>query len=166
MPVDDRILLLSLRPRFAEMLLAGKKTIELRRSAPDVKPGTPALLYASSPVQALVGTAVVNDIVSSTTSEIWRRFAARTGLSREEYDAYFDGAGAAVAIMLGSLAPLPQPVSLADLRTGTAWFRPPQSFRYLSSEQVGSLGLAIGANGRRARGRQLQIPEFVPLAAT
>ena len=69
---DGRTLLLSLRPRFAELLLQGTKTVELRRVQPDVGRGTLVLLYASSPMRALVGTSVVEDVQVAARDDIWR----------------------------------------------------------------------------------------------
>ena len=57
-----RTLLLCLRPRFAEAILSGAKTVELRRRPINTQPGTPILLYASSPTMAIVGTARLREI--------------------------------------------------------------------------------------------------------
>lgn len=143
MPVDERALFLSLRPRFAELLLAGEKTVELRRIQPAVSPGTLVLLYASSPVQALVGTGMVREVRVGSASVIWKQHGSLTGLSRAEYDSYFAGAAAAVAITLRGLNRLARPIPLGELRGGLSWSHPPQSFRYLDAEQVGALGLPV-----------------------
>ena len=47
-----RTLLLSLRPRFADAILTGAKTIEVRRRPVNASAGTPISLYASSPLRA------------------------------------------------------------------------------------------------------------------
>ena len=52
----SRVLMLSVRPRFARALLAGTKTAEIRRRFPDVPVGTTVVLYSSSPERALLGT--------------------------------------------------------------------------------------------------------------
>ena len=52
-----RTLLLSLRPRFAQAILSGAKTVEVRRRPVNAPPQTPIILYASSPTMAIVGTA-------------------------------------------------------------------------------------------------------------
>ena len=87
---QDRMVVLSLRPRFAEAILAGVKTVELRRTVPKIVIPTRALLYASSPVflehaSSLVsgplisrpfGTIMAHDqscpsMSSSSTSRAW-----------------------------------------------------------------------------------------------
>lgn len=141
---ENRALFMSLRPRFAELLLDGRKTVDLRRIEPAVHPGTLVLLYASSPTRALVGTGLVLSVCVASSDEIWTRLGSLTGLSRAEYDSYFDGADTAVAISLGDLRRLERPVPLPELRKGRSWFRPPQSFRYFDAWQVASFELPLG----------------------
>ncbi|SFO06949.1 ASCH domain-containing protein [Amycolatopsis rubida] len=50
---------MSLRPRFAEAILDGTKTIELRRTRVSAPPGTKLVLYASAPTMAVVGIATL-----------------------------------------------------------------------------------------------------------
>ena len=52
------------RPRFAEAILAGVKTVELRRTVPKIVVPTLALLYATTPVRALLGTCIITDVRS------------------------------------------------------------------------------------------------------
>lgn len=137
----ERALLLSLRPRFAELVLAGAKSVELRRVRPNVPPGAVALIYATSPICALVGAAVVVAVHVDDHDRIWRRYGEDTGITRVEYDAYFEGSTDAVAIALTAVRRLPHPIGLPQLRQGRAWFQPPQSFRYLNPAQTASLGV-------------------------
>lgn len=141
MQPEERALLLSLRPRFAELLLTGAKTVELRRVRPNVSSGAVALIYASAPTCALLGVAAVVEVHVADRERIWRRHGGHTGITRAEYDAYFEGTTDAVAIALAAVRRLPRPVLLPELRRGHEWFRPPQSFRYLSAEQTASLGV-------------------------
>lgn len=135
----ERALLVSLRPRFASLLLSGEKTVELRRTPPDVQPGALVLMYESSPTRRLVGRGRVQAIDMATPAAIWRRHGAATGVTREEFNAYFDGTTRAVAITIADARALARPASLDELRRRWADFRPPQSFRYLSPSQVARL---------------------------
>lgn len=155
MRAEERVLFLSLRPKFAELLLGGSKTVELRRVAPAIPPGAPVLLYAASPIKALVGICAVDCVSVASREQIWRTYGRSTGLSRADFRTYFDGASSAVAITLRDLRPLRAPIPLADLRERDSGFRPPQSFRYLDVAQVNALGLHQewrgGAWPKRAR---------------
>jgi predicted transcriptional regulator len=75
-----RPLLLSLRPRFAQAILDGTKTVELRRTRVSAPPGTLLVLYASSPVMAVVGVAPLADRDAASLATIWRRYRDKLGL--------------------------------------------------------------------------------------
>lgn len=135
---SERALLLSLHPRFATSILDGHKSVELRRQRVAVAPGTTVVLYATSPVMALVGTARVARVDTATPAEVWKQHRADTGISRAEYDAYMDGAAQASALLLESAERLEEPVPLAHLRAGGA-FHPPQSYRYIAEDALRGL---------------------------
>lgn len=139
----DRALLLSIRPRFAQLVLDERKTVELRRKAPRVHVGALVLLYASSPEKALVGTARVAAINTGTPNAIWKSSSGRTSLTRSEFDEYFDGTDEAVAISLEDVSRLEPARPLHAVRDENDWFEPPQSFCYLEPSQVVSLRLAL-----------------------
>jgi predicted transcriptional regulator len=139
MQADDTALFLSLRPRYAELLLSGHKTVELRRVQPAVPEGSVVLLYASSPTMTLVGRAEVKGISVASLDETWQQHGPKTGITRDEYDCYFAGLDQAVAILLINIRRLDRPRSLSDLRHRLGGFRPPQSYRYLSGGQVAEL---------------------------
>ncbi len=133
---ESDALFISLRPEFAESILDGTKTVELRRLKPRAAPGTLVLLYAASPRKALLGTCAVQSITEAAPQEIWRRLGSSTGIRRSAYNAYFHGTHRAVAITVAEPQRLVEPVPLADLRGMLPGFMPPQSFRYLSRPVV------------------------------
>ena len=130
----SRTLVLSLKPRFAEAILSGRKTVELRRVMPRITVPTLALLYASGPTRSLVGTCVVSSVVRYQNRELWRLYGAETALSRSEFDAYLTGREAGVALLLEQVNRLPAPIPLPALRRAAA-FRPPQSIAYVGNER-------------------------------
>ncbi|MEO3843205.1 ASCH domain-containing protein [Streptomyces sp. B22F1] len=138
MNAPQRALLLSLHPRFATAILNGEKTVELRRQRVAVPPGTPVIIYATSPVMALMGTARLTGVDTAAPAQVWRRHRAACGISRTEYTAYMDGAAQASALLLDTPRPLGNRVPLAHLRRSGA-FHPPQSYRYLTPEALRSL---------------------------
>lgn len=136
---SERALLFSIKPVYAELLLAGTKTVELRRVRPQVEPGSDVLLYASSPAMEMVGTARVEAIDIDSVPAIWARHAPVAGIDRDAYEAYFAGADFAVAVVLFDINRLPRGVPLAELRRRIAGFRPPQSFKYVASAEASAV---------------------------
>lgn len=136
------VLFVSLKPRFAAMLFAGTKAVELRRVRPDVDLGTHVLLYASSPTRALVGTANVSAIDVGLPAQIWRQHHGRIGVTAREFYEYFDRAATAVAITLTNITALPGGgIPLTELRRRRHGFTPPQSFRYFDAQTAAALAV-------------------------
>jgi predicted transcriptional regulator len=126
-----RALVLSLRPRFADAILDGRKTAELRRQRVGAPPGTRIILYSSTPVMAVVGTARIGSVHVLTPGYAWRRFRDRLELTRAEFDLYLDGCARACVLSLEHVQQLDSPLPLGQLHEVTR-FRPPQSYRYLT----------------------------------
>lgn len=128
-------MLLSVHPRFATAILAGSKTVEVRRQRVAAPPGTPVLLYATAPTMALVGMARIVAVHVGSPREIWSAHRKRAGISRREYDDYMRGATQASGLTMQEPLPFDEPVPLSSLRAvGT--FHPPQSYRYLRGDDL------------------------------
>lgn len=127
-----RVALLSIHPRHAEAILRGEKLVELRRKAVagDV---AQVLIYATAPVQAIVGWFDVEGVEVDSKTGIWDAHGAVAGVTRQEFRDYFDGAERAFAILVGHTQRLDPALSL-DQIPGVR--RPPQSFQYLDLEPI------------------------------
>ena len=141
MLTERHALFLSIHPRFAELILNGAKTVELRRTRPAVPPGFSILLYASSPARQLVGSCTVTSVDVGKPSRIWMSYREQLLISRSEFDCYYRDAVRAVAISLGGPKRLVEPRSLDEIRQRLPRFWIPQSFRYLAENDIESLNL-------------------------
>lgn len=130
----DRMVVLSLKPRFAEAILAGVKTVELRRTEPKIKTPTLALLYAASPIQSLIGTCIVTSVWSAELEVLWHKHGHEASLSYHEFQQYFKGVDEGTALTLAEPRAFNQRVPLQDLRAKRKGFRPPQSFAYVDAQ--------------------------------
>jgi predicted transcriptional regulator len=114
--------LMSIKPRFAEAILAGDKTIELRRRRPRLAPGSRVSIYASSPVQAVVGWFEVGTVIEANPVKLWRLVGQAAAVTRTEFDDYFAG------------RPLGYGIEIVNVGTTDAiplGIHPPQSWQYL-----------------------------------
>ena len=144
--MTNNALLISIRPRFAEMIFAGSKTIELRRLRPRIGKGDMVFVYVPSPVMALEGAFEVDEIVSGSPNHIWRRFGSQTGLVKQEFDKYFVDKKIAFAIKIRRFWRLASPVRLAVLRKQRNGFHPPQGYLYIPERAFGrSIGFRVSA---------------------
>jgi predicted transcriptional regulator len=129
-----RDIVLSIRPVYATKILEGTKTVELRRRFPiDMGVGTIALIYTSSPVQAITGYARITEVLKMPISKIWRSYRAAACISREDFDQYFAGLREGFAILLDKPRRVHQRVAVDELLEDFGLV-PPQSFRYVGEE--------------------------------
>lgn len=129
-----RDVVFSIKPQYAERILEGVKTIELRRRFPvDVPAGTSALIYTSSPTRALTGVAEIKSVYKLTPKAIWLAYAKDACITREDFDDYFTGLEYGYAIRLAHARALRRPVELSELRDRFR-FEPPQSYLYAKPE--------------------------------
>lgn len=145
-----RTLLVSIRPQYAELIFAGAKTVELRRTRPNVTKGDTIAIYVSAPVRALQGTGTISGVHQATPTELWALVGHRSGLMRSEFMEYFAGVQSAYGILLAAIERLPFARSLKQLRTDIPGFCPPQVYRYLNPLQIELLGVTHAANRHRA----------------
>ncbi len=139
--VPQKCLLLSVRPQFAEQILLGIKSVELRRTRPSVSPGDWVLLYASAPVKALVGAFEVKGMQAGTPSALWPRVRGEVAVDRRSYDAYYEGANVAYAIHVSQVVRFDSPVRLSEIQAHVPGFHPPQSYFYLHGDSQTTLCL-------------------------
>lgn len=114
--------LMSIRPRYADAIFSGAKTVELRRRRPSFARGARILVYSSSPSRRLQGTFVVSGVIAGDLDSVWAQVKSRAGVDRSAFDAYFAGCTAAYAIEIEN----PQRIAPAELG-----MRPPQSYLFL-----------------------------------
>lgn len=130
-----RALLLSIKPRYARAILEGRKTVEVRRKFPVVPAGTTVVLYSSSPEKAIIGTVRLKRTMRVDPSHVWTLHGSDIDIDEGDLDNYLDGANESTLLEVEAPDVWEQPVSLNSLRE-ILGVEPPQSFRYLKSEQV------------------------------
>ena len=129
-------LLISVKPKYAEMLLAGTKTVELRRVRPSIAAGDWVLIYASSPRKALLGAFQVAYVDETNPETLWRKVGSQAGISHDDFREYFSGACRGIGIHVGRAIRFPQPTPLERMREIVPGFNPPQSYTYASAGSI------------------------------
>jgi predicted transcriptional regulator len=136
-PEGPRAILLSVKPRFAELILSGFKKVEFRRTWA-AQPVGLAVIYSSSPVQRIVGIVDINGTFLASPPKVWTKcLHLGPGLERKEFMEYFTGKDEACGVLLGEVTLPPKSVPPKSLFNS---FRPPQSYRYLSTAELRRVG--------------------------
>jgi predicted transcriptional regulator len=125
---SGRAVLLSIKPKYVDLILAGTKRVELRRSWPSNDIGV-MVLYSSAPVQRLVGMAYIDQIKECNFDALWALADANGGgVTHDELKAYVKGKKTAFGVMINQVKIAETQVDPKDLFPN---FTPPQSFLYL-----------------------------------
>lgn len=121
--------LLSIKPKYAQEILAGSKRFEFRKRVFKKEYVQSVIIYATKPVGKIVGEFKVANILAAAPEELWQQTYQYAGLSKQAFDAYFADAKEAYAIAIKSPQQYDPCLNLSDLRKGAT--RPPQSFQYI-----------------------------------
>jgi predicted transcriptional regulator len=119
--------LLSIKPEYAFKIFEGVKKFEFRKSIfknPDIKT---VVVYASSPVQQVIGEFEIDSIVSLEPNQLWEITKEQSGISREFFFEYFREKTVAHAIKIKATTRYKKPLNL-NKHFNVA---PPQSYVYL-----------------------------------
>ena len=127
---DD--ILISLKPQHADHIFGGEKSVELRKRLPKIASGTRIWIYATLPVAAIRGYALLTQIESRSPRTIWRDWGDQTGISKKEFDAYFEDCRIAHALVLKNIMVMSRALPLARIREMVRGFHPPQFYFYLN----------------------------------
>ncbi|WP_207514622.1 ASCH domain-containing protein [Longitalea luteola] len=131
-----KILIVSIKPEFAEKIFNGQKSIELRKSAPNVSPGDMMVIYCTDPVKAVVGICQVKEILRMKPSRMWKTHNCLLGIDKKRYEQYFENVDTAIGIVLTSISRLDRTISLSAIKEAFPMFHPPQTFRYFTKSQI------------------------------
>lgn len=139
-----QVLLLSIKPEFVQKILDKQKTIELRKSKPQLNIGDFILVYESSPTKSLVGWFEVEEIIYEETQVLWRKVKNDAGVSKKEFDDYYQKSNFGVGIRIKDRCT--SKLSLEEIRKTWVRFRPPQSFHYLKEDEIAIAEKITGFN--------------------
>lgn len=137
---SGRAVLLSIKPKYVDMILAGTKRVELRRSWPSNDIGV-MVLYSSAPIQKLVGIAFIDRIEECNFESLWTLADANGGgVTYDELKAYVKGKKTAFGVMIDRAKIAEIQVDPKDLFPN---FTPPQSFLYLDPTEFSQVMRAM-----------------------
>ncbi len=119
--------LLSIKPKYAFKIFDGTKKFEFRKvifKKPNV---TTVVVYASSPVQQVIGEFEIDHIFSNDPAALWEMTKMHSGISEDFFYEYFADREIAHAIKIKNTTRYPKPLSIKD----DFQVLPPQSYVYL-----------------------------------
>jgi len=126
-------IILSIKPKFTDLILNGQKTIEMRtKIGKKFMNEQDVVIYSSSPKKAIVAIAKIKQIENLDKYLIEEHHLKKVCISRDFFNEYMKNRDTCYLIELKDLKKLKSPLMLDDLRK--EGFIAPQSFCYASSE--------------------------------
>jgi len=122
--------LLSIKPEFADKIFGGTKKYEFRRSIFKKKEVKTIVVYASSPVQKIIGEFEIETIIKEELNRLWELTKDLSGISEDYFFEYFRNKENGFAIKIKKTKRYNTPLSIREDFNAT----PPQSFMYLTKE--------------------------------
>jgi len=129
---DLSVVLLPIRPRYASFIMDGRKKVEFRKTVFSSHPEF-VVVYASSPVQRVLGYFRVSAVEVASVDSLWEDYAHVGCIGRDDFAAYYGDRDTGVVLRIGEVVALSEPMALADLGLNP---RPPQSYSYAHAAVV------------------------------
>jgi predicted transcriptional regulator len=141
---DCNEILISIRSEYVAKILAGEKTVELRRRQLKVLPGTRMWIYSKGPQGAVKACAVIKDVVRAGPDRLWRRFQSEVGVTYGEFQSYFGTSEDGCALILDDVIALRKQITLCAMREKVPSFHPPQFYAKLDHKNPTLRALRAG----------------------
>jgi predicted transcriptional regulator len=135
--MQNRVILISVHPHYADKIVSGEKRIEFRRCWA-TQPISEIVIYATSPIQRVVAIARVKKVTQASPSKLWELSKkVGGGISREKLFVYLSGKKEAFGVELTAVRSMKKILSPKEVFGDK--FHPPQSFCYLTEDDLVSL---------------------------
>jgi predicted transcriptional regulator len=132
------IALLAIKPEYATQIISRKKKVEFRKVKFRDYVDT-VVVYASSPIQMILGWFEVSYIDQDSPNQLWKRHKSYGGIERKAFFDYYSEKESGVAIGISKVRVLEEPVPLSYLDKE---LKAPQSFSYLPYHSLQALQTA------------------------
>ena len=126
------LVILSIKPKYCQAIIDGKKKYEFRKRIPKHWKDARFLIYASSPVQRIIGEFTSSEVIDGSPEEVWKRCGKDAGITQDEFYIYFKEKDSALALQIDEF------IEYNPINPWEAFnqFYPPQSYKYLTHNEL------------------------------
>jgi predicted transcriptional regulator len=119
--------LLSIKPQYAKLIFEGSKKFEFRKAIFKNSNIKTVVVYASSPLQKVIGEFEIDFIINDELDSLWQQTKQYAGIEESFFYEYFANKQEGFAIKIKKTRKYKRPLCLKDDFN----LIPPQSFMYL-----------------------------------
>ncbi|MBN8853988.1 MAG: hypothetical protein BGO55_06335 [Sphingobacteriales bacterium 50-39] len=120
--------LLSIKPKYAKLIFDGTKKFEFRKAIFKNTGIKTVIVYASSPLQKVIGEFEIETIINDKLPDLWEQTKLHAGIDENYFYEYFAEKKAGYAIKIKKVRKYETPLCLKENFNVS----PPQSFLYLN----------------------------------
>ena len=140
-------LLMSIRTKYAMMILSGDKKVEVRRMFSKKWKSSKVTIYVSGRERSLVGEALIKDVIFDKPENVWERFSDQIGCAKEEFDKYTASKNKVYAIVLEDAVPYQKSISIKEVSSLMKEnLRPPQNYCNLNNNLKWAKAVSLAAS--------------------
>ncbi len=123
--------LMSIRPKYAREIIAGRKRFELRKlsGVPPIEEGAVIVMYVSGDVKSIVGEFRAARVIRGTPELVWGVASQPGSGVGDDAWQYIRGARRAMAIEVGERYVYERRITLEEIRRVIPGWQPPFSYR-------------------------------------
>jgi predicted transcriptional regulator len=118
--------ILSIKPKYANAILAGEKKVEFRKLT-FKKEIEKVYIYSSAPEQRIIGYFTIKNIISDTPERLWRKFNRVGSINEEDFFDYFENKEIGYSICIEKFNRFKHAIDPKKIFNN---FVPPQSYMY------------------------------------
>ena len=123
--------ILSIRPTFCKLIFSGQKMYEYRKRVFTRSDVEKVYIYVTKPICRIVGYFTIDNVIEDSPNNVWQISHWDSGISKEYFDAYFNGCDTAHAIVIGQVVKLDSPI---DPKKVIKNFHAPQNYMYVDKD--------------------------------
>ena len=132
---NKSVVLLSIQPKFAQMILNGQKRVEFRKTK-FRREVSHVVLYVSTPIQKVIGYFEISYLDEDSPRKLWSKYYRIGGILYDEFSKYFESSKKGLAIGIGKIRVFTYPKNLFSIDTE---MRAPQSYLYLAKKDFNKI---------------------------
>lgn len=125
--------LISIKPKYVEMLISGKKNVEIRSRNIRLPSGSRLWVYSTLPVGCITAVAQVHAVERRAPLDAWDMHHSGIGVTKEKFEHYVNGSKVVSAIIVNRIWSLPCSLSLKSLKKEVVGFHPPQFVKFMNN---------------------------------
>jgi predicted transcriptional regulator len=122
---------MSIRPKYAQAIIDGKKQYEYRKRLPKRTDIDKLYVYASKPIKAIIAYFTIGSVISDNPQKVWELTKKDGGITKKQFNEYFKGRDIAHAIEIRGVTKFVIPINPKQVIQG---FITPQNFCYVDRD--------------------------------